>query len=139
VAVRGRTDIFRCRDRRNGMDVVVHCKHTTRRRERTRGTTIDCLHRSTGFRVIWRQDETKRGTMIVTVVTPTLNAVNYLRECIESARRNESPGVEVEHVIADGGSTDGTVELAESYGLRVLKGEGRIFDRHQHCIVQFLR
>jgi glycosyltransferase involved in cell wall biosynthesis len=67
--------------------------------------------------------------MIVTVVTPTLNAVNYLRECIESARRNESPGVEVEHVIADGGSTDGTVELAESYGLRVLKGEGGIFDR----------
>jgi glycosyltransferase involved in cell wall biosynthesis len=68
--------------------------------------------------------------MIVTVVTPTLNAVNYLRECIESARRNESPGVEVEHVIADGGSTDGTAELAESYGLRVINGKDRgIFDR----------
>jgi len=67
--------------------------------------------------------------MIVTVVTPTLNAVVYLRECIESARRNESKNVEVEHVIVDGGSTDGTVELCESYGLRIIQGKDKgIFD-----------
>lgn len=67
--------------------------------------------------------------MIVTVVTPTLNGIVHLRECIESARRNEAPGIEVEHVIVDGGSTDGTVELAQSYGLRVLQGkDSGIFD-----------
>jgi len=67
--------------------------------------------------------------MIVTVVTPTLNGVAYLRECIESASRNAAPGLEVEHVIVDGGSTDGTVELARSYGLRVLQGkDSGIFD-----------
>jgi glycosyltransferase involved in cell wall biosynthesis len=67
--------------------------------------------------------------MIVTIVTPTLDAVEYLRECIESARRSSSGQVEVEHVIVDGGSTDGTVELAESFGLKVLKGKDRgIFD-----------
>jgi glycosyltransferase involved in cell wall biosynthesis len=67
--------------------------------------------------------------MIVTVVTPTLNAVDFLRECIESARGNNSRHVEVEHVIVDGGSTDGTVELAQSYGLKVLTGKDRgIFD-----------
>lgn len=67
--------------------------------------------------------------MIVTVVTPTLNGIDYLRECIESARRNDSSQVEIEHVIVDGGSTDGTVELAQSYGLRVMQGKDRgIFD-----------
>ena len=53
--------------------------------------------------------------MIVTIVTPTLNAVDFLKECIESARRNATRGIEIEHVIVDGGSTDGTVELARSY------------------------
>lgn len=67
--------------------------------------------------------------MIVTIVTPTLNGRRYLRECIESARRNETPDIEIEHVIVDGGSTDGTVELAESYGLRVMTGKDQgIFD-----------
>ena len=67
--------------------------------------------------------------MIVTIVTPTLNGFDYLRDCIESARRNAGPGIDVEHVIVDGGSTDGTVELAESYGLRVLTGkDSGIFD-----------
>lgn len=67
--------------------------------------------------------------MIVTVVTPTLNGVDYLRQCIESARRNAAADIEVEHVIVDGGSTDGTVEMAQSYGLRVLQGKDRgIFD-----------
>ena len=67
--------------------------------------------------------------MIITVVTPTLNARDYLRECIESVAMNGSDDIRVEHVIVDGGSVDGTVELAESYGLRVLKGKDRgIFD-----------
>lgn len=67
--------------------------------------------------------------MIVTIVTPTLNAAEYLKECIESARRNATREIEIEHVIADGGSTDGTVELARSYGLRVLQGKDKgIFD-----------
>lgn len=67
--------------------------------------------------------------MIVTIVTPTLNAREYLRQCIESARMNDSLEIQVEHVIVDGGSVDGTIELAESFGLRVIKGKDRgIFD-----------
>ena len=67
--------------------------------------------------------------MIVTIVTPTFNAVEYLSDCIESARAAERPGIEIEHVIVDGGSSDGTVELARRYGLRVITGKDRgIFD-----------
>ncbi len=67
--------------------------------------------------------------MIVTIVTPTLNAVEYLKECIESARRNATGEIQIEHVIVDGGSTDGTVELARDHGLRVLQGkDSGIFD-----------
>jgi glycosyltransferase involved in cell wall biosynthesis len=67
--------------------------------------------------------------MIVTIVTPTLNAIEYLGECIESTRRNQTSSIQVEHVIVDGGSTDGTVELARSYGLPVMVGKDKgIFD-----------
>ncbi|PZW40799.1 glycosyltransferase involved in cell wall biosynthesis [Humitalea rosea] len=68
--------------------------------------------------------------MIVTVVTPTLNAVAYLKECIESVRGNASGGIEVEHIIADGGSTDGTPEQAAACGVRVLSRPGSgLFER----------
>ena len=67
--------------------------------------------------------------MIVTVVTPTLNGIDYLAECIDSVQRNQSRDIRIEHVIVDGGSTDGTVEMAEAAGLRVMTGKDRgIFD-----------
>jgi glycosyltransferase involved in cell wall biosynthesis len=55
------------------------------------------------------------------IVTPTLNRADYLRECIESVF--EQGYEDVEHVIVDGGSTDGTVSMLESlnahYGNRI--------------------
>src|SRR5438067_2048285 len=67
--------------------------------------------------------------MIITVVTPTLNAADYLRQCIESVRSNEAAGIEIEHVIVDGGSTDGTVGIANEFGFQVMTGKDRgIFD-----------
>lgn len=62
--------------------------------------------------------------MLVTVVTPTLDAIDYLQQCIDSVRRNVSPGIEIEHIIADGGSVDGTLELADACGLHVLRRPG---------------
>ena len=50
------------------------------------------------------------------IVTPTLNRMNYLRECIESVF--EQNYEDVEHVIVDGGSTDGTVPMLESLSAR---------------------
>jgi glycosyltransferase involved in cell wall biosynthesis len=67
--------------------------------------------------------------MIVTVVTPTLNAMSYFAECVESVRNQKSDKVEVEHVVVDGGSSDGTVEFARSEGCTVMTGKDEgIFD-----------
>jgi glycosyltransferase involved in cell wall biosynthesis len=67
--------------------------------------------------------------VIITVVTPTLNGIRYLDHCIESVRKQESPNVQVEHIVVDGGSADGTVELAKTRGCTVITGkDDGIFD-----------
>ena len=47
----------------------------------------------------------------ITVVTPCLNARDTIEATLESVRTQDYP--HVEHVVVDGGSTDGTVELLE--------------------------
>src|SRR5262245_33432946 len=71
-------------------------------------------------------DCTRRGwererAMIVTIVTPVLNGGPYFRESIESVKGASTAEIAIEHLIIDGGSTDGSAELAEAAGLRVLK------------------
>jgi GT2 family glycosyltransferase len=48
----------------------------------------------------------------MTIVTPCLNGRATLPEAIESVRRQRYP--HVQHLVIDGGSTDGTVELLEA-------------------------
>jgi glycosyltransferase involved in cell wall biosynthesis len=67
--------------------------------------------------------------VLITVVTPTLNGIRYLRSCIESTRNQQSTDVQVEHIVVDGGSTDGTVEFAEAQDCTVISGKDEgIFD-----------
>lgn len=67
--------------------------------------------------------------MTISITTATLNARGHLESCLASVAAERERGVAVEHVVADGGSTDGTVELAESYGCVVLTGKDRgIYD-----------
>ena len=53
----------------------------------------------------------------VTVITPVFNAAGTIRQTLASVREQDYPGLE--HVVVDGGSTDGTVDiLRETEGLR---------------------
>jgi glycosyltransferase involved in cell wall biosynthesis len=56
----------------------------------------------------------------ISVVIPTLNAEKYLDECLASVRSQDYPQDQVEIVIADGGSTDRTLEIAAAHGVRVV-------------------
>jgi glycosyltransferase involved in cell wall biosynthesis len=63
----------------------------------------------------------------ITVVTPCLNAAGTIEEALESVRSQGYPGVE--HLVIDGGSTDGTVEILErAEGVRFVSepDEGRV-------------
>jgi glycosyltransferase len=55
--------------------------------------------------------------MKVTIITVTYNSERYLDECIQSVLEQEH--CNIEYIIVDGASTDGTIEIAKSY-------EGRI-------------
>jgi dolichol-phosphate mannosyltransferase len=59
----------------------------------------------------------------VTVVIPTLNEVRAIGRVLEEVLALGIPRESV--VVVDGGSTDGTVEVASSYGVVVLPQEGR--------------
>jgi glycosyltransferase involved in cell wall biosynthesis len=71
----------------------------------------------------------KRGTCPCTALTFTRNSADMLEECLKSGQ------FAAQHLILDGGSTDGTLELAAQYGCsvieqdkRLLNEEGRIID-----------
>ena len=50
--------------------------------------------------------------MQLSIVTPCLNAAHYIPRCMASVA--DQQGVEFEHIIQDGGSTDGSVAILES-------------------------
>lgn len=49
----------------------------------------------------------------ISVVTPCFNSTGTIRDTIESVRRQDYPACE--HIVMDGSSTDGTVELLKEY------------------------
>jgi glycosyltransferase involved in cell wall biosynthesis len=61
----------------------------------------------------------------ISVITPCLNAAGTIEETIESVRAQDYP--RVEHLVVDGGSSDGTLDLLERLGVRYVSGpdEGR--------------
>lgn len=59
----------------------------------------------------------------LSIVTPTLDPpLDLLRLCIRSVASQQD--VAIEHVLVDGGSTNGAVDLAREHGLRVLLDDG---------------
>jgi glycosyltransferase involved in cell wall biosynthesis len=52
----------------------------------------------------------------ISIVTPSLNQGRFLQEALESVRLQQYP--QVDHLVFDGGSTDGTLPLLQSLGNR---------------------
>jgi len=52
-------------------------------------------------------------TFKISVITPTYNGIRFIESCIENVIEQHCP--EAEHIIVDGGSTDGTVEIIRKY------------------------
>ena len=59
----------------------------------------------------------------VSILIPTLNAEGVLEKCLKSIEMQNYPKKNIEIVIADGGSTDKTLEIAKKYGARVVKNK----------------
>jgi glycosyltransferase involved in cell wall biosynthesis len=59
-------------------------------------------------------------TGVVTVAIPVLNGARYLDEVLSAVRAQERPeGGELEILVIDSGSSDGSVEIAQRHGARV--------------------
>ena len=55
----------------------------------------------------------------ICVIVPALNEARYIRRCLESVAGVGYPGPLLEVVVADNGSTDGTVEIALEFASRM--------------------
>src|SRR5436190_12966653 len=53
------------------------------------------------------------GLPKISVITPCFNSIHTVRETLESVARQEYPNLE--HIVIDGGSTDGTLEVVKSF------------------------
>jgi glycosyltransferase involved in cell wall biosynthesis len=56
---------------------------------------------------------------MISIITPTYNSEETLRDTIESVLSQE--GVALEYIIIDGGSTDGTLDIIRAYGGRIAR------------------
>jgi glycosyltransferase involved in cell wall biosynthesis len=49
----------------------------------------------------------------ISIVTPSFNSIHTIRETIESVKNQDYP--KIEHIVMDGGSTDGTLKILAEY------------------------
>ncbi len=53
--------------------------------------------------------------MRLSIITPNRNGARHLEACVRSVLAQRGPGVELEYIVVDGGSSDGSLELLARY------------------------
>jgi len=79
---------------------------------------LDDVDRTEDLKV-WERESSGTGDSLlpnISIIIPTLNEAENLRSTLASAKS----GADAEIIVVDGGSTDETVELAKSFGVRLL-------------------
>lgn len=62
----------------------------------------------------------------ITITMPTFNSESRLEKCLKLIRENDYPQEGIEIIIADGGSTDKTIEIAKKYNCVILNNEKKL-------------
>lgn len=76
--------------------------------------------------------------MILTIVTVTLNSEKYLEMCLNSTVKFCSLSDEIEHIVYDGGSTDATCDIANSFAhVKLVENgsKGGVYDAFNKSLV----
>jgi glycosyltransferase involved in cell wall biosynthesis len=63
----------------------------------------------------------KADVPTISVVTATKNSIRTIRASLSSIREQEYPQDKIEIIVADGGSTDGTLDVARMYKARIYR------------------
>lgn len=66
-----------------------------------------------------------------TIITPVLNGAAHIERCILSVAQQ---GVDVQHIVMDGGSTDGTVDILRRHGHHLAYWESMPDEGQSHAI-----
>lgn len=84
---------------------------------------IRLIHQKMGcdFNLLMNPQFINLGHAKASVVIRTLNEAKYLGELLETIGQQVTNGLDCEVVLVDSGSTDGTLEIAERYGCRILQ------------------
>lgn len=53
--------------------------------------------------------------MKFSIITPNYNGARFLEHSVRSVQVQAAPGVELEHLVIDGGSTDGSLDILKAY------------------------
>jgi glycosyltransferase involved in cell wall biosynthesis len=78
---------------------------------------IELTIRSGGKRLKGLTSESRADQPLVTVITAVFNGQPYVAQCLESVLRQDYPNIE--HIVLDGGSSDGTVGVLRQYDDRI--------------------
>jgi glycosyltransferase involved in cell wall biosynthesis len=75
----------------------------------------------------------------VSFIIPTLNAAAMLPICLRSIRNQDYPAEKIEVIVADGGSTDDTLEIAKSFGAQVVENPDRVAESGKRVALKSVR